>query len=192
MIRFSDQLSKVMMVLTAVWALGLSLLIVADFIGNNVYGGAILGVRELVITSVVMIVYLQLGYAIRSHSMLRADSLLLAMPDTLPAQLLRCSSLEILCADVVMVCPLRLSSSRKVWRSPRIGIPTSQISSQVFRANLLPHLGEPNDSHRRSAAIGRSRACRRNRASCAERGEHIGDRYYIRIFHFNVEKICFV
>ena len=82
-IRFSDQLSKVMMVLAAVWALGLSLLIVADIIGNNVYGGAIPGVRELVITSVVMIVYLQLGYAIRSHSMLRADSLLLAMPDTL-------------------------------------------------------------------------------------------------------------
>jgi hypothetical protein len=37
-------------------------------------------VREIVISSIVMIVYLQLGYAIRSHSMLRADTLLLAMP----------------------------------------------------------------------------------------------------------------
>jgi TRAP-type C4-dicarboxylate transport system permease small subunit len=80
LIRFSDQLSIVLMVAAAVWALGLSLLIVADIIGNNLVGRAIPGVRELVITSIVMIVYLQLGYAIRSHSMLRSDTLLLAMP----------------------------------------------------------------------------------------------------------------
>jgi TRAP-type C4-dicarboxylate transport system permease small subunit len=55
-------------------------LIVADIVGNNVVGHAIPGVREIVISSVVMIVYLQLGYAIRSHSMLRADSLLFVMP----------------------------------------------------------------------------------------------------------------
>jgi TRAP-type C4-dicarboxylate transport system permease small subunit len=79
-VRFSDQLSKFLMVLAAVWALGLSMLIVADIFGNNVYGHAIPGVREIVITSVVMIVYLQLGYAIRSHSMLRADTLLTALP----------------------------------------------------------------------------------------------------------------
>jgi len=80
LIRFSDQLSKFLMVLSSVWAMGLALLIVADIIGNNVYGGAIPGVRELVISSIVMIVYLQLGYAIRSHSMLRADTLLHVLP----------------------------------------------------------------------------------------------------------------
>ncbi|HSF22336.1 MAG TPA: TRAP transporter small permease [Burkholderiales bacterium] len=83
LIRFSDQLSKFLMILSSLWAMGLSLLIVADIIGNNVYGGAIPGVREIVISSIVMIVYLQLGYAIRSHSMLRADSLLLVVPVTL-------------------------------------------------------------------------------------------------------------
>jgi TRAP-type C4-dicarboxylate transport system permease small subunit len=72
-----------MMVLAAVWALALSLLIVADIFGNNVYGGAIPGVREVVITSIVMIVYLQLGYAVRSHSMLRADTFVYAMPPAL-------------------------------------------------------------------------------------------------------------
>jgi TRAP-type C4-dicarboxylate transport system permease small subunit len=55
-------------------------LIVGDIIGNNVYGTAIPGVREIVISSIVMIVYLQLGFAIRSHSMLRADTLLIVMP----------------------------------------------------------------------------------------------------------------
>ena len=79
-VRFSDQLSKFLMVLAAIWALGLSMLIVADIFANNVYGHAIPGVREIVITSIVMIVYLQLGYAIRSHSMLRADTVLLALP----------------------------------------------------------------------------------------------------------------
>lgn len=82
-IRFSDQLSKSLMILAAVWALGLSILIVADIFGNNVYGRAIPGVREIVISSIVMIVYLQLGFAIRSHSMLRADTLLHILPDTL-------------------------------------------------------------------------------------------------------------
>jgi TRAP-type C4-dicarboxylate transport system permease small subunit len=80
LIRFSDQLSKFLMVLSAAWAMGLAVLIVADILGNNVYGHAIPGVREIVISSIVMIVYLQLGYAIRSHSMLRADTLVLAMP----------------------------------------------------------------------------------------------------------------
>ena len=80
LIRFSDQLSKFLMVVSAVWAMLLSVLIVADILGNNVYGHAIPGVREIVISSIVMIVYLQLGFAIRSHSMLRADTLLFAMP----------------------------------------------------------------------------------------------------------------
>lgn len=83
LIRFSDQLSKFLMILSSLWAMGLSLLIVADIIGNNLYGGAIPGVREIVISSIVMIVYLQLGYAIRSHSMLRADTLLFVLPVTL-------------------------------------------------------------------------------------------------------------
>lgn len=80
LIRLSDQLSQFLMVLAAVWAMALSVLIVADIIGNNLIGHAIPGVREIVISSIVMIVYLQLGYAIRSHSMLRADTLVLVMP----------------------------------------------------------------------------------------------------------------
>lgn len=79
-IKFSDRLSKLLMVFAAIWALALSVLIVADIVANNVVGHAIPGVRELVISSIVMIVYLQLGYAIRSRSMLRADTFLLAMP----------------------------------------------------------------------------------------------------------------
>jgi TRAP-type C4-dicarboxylate transport system permease small subunit len=81
-IMFSDRLSKFMMVLAAVWALALSFIIVADIVSNNLYGVALPGVREVVISSIVMIVYLQLGYAIRSHSMLRSDTVLIILPVT--------------------------------------------------------------------------------------------------------------
>lgn len=87
-ISFSDRLSKLLMILAAVWAMGLSVLIVADIVANNVVGRAIPGVRELVVSSIVMIVYMQLGYAIRSHSMLRADTFLLVMPIPLQRVLL--------------------------------------------------------------------------------------------------------
>ena len=87
-IRISDRTSKLLMILAAVWAMALALLIVADIVANNVVGRAIPGVREIVISSIVMIVYLQLGYAIRSHSMLRADTFLLAMPVTVQRVLL--------------------------------------------------------------------------------------------------------
>ena len=58
LVRFSDQLSKFLMIAAAVWAMGLSVLIVGDILGNNVFGNAIPGVREIVISSIVMIVYL--------------------------------------------------------------------------------------------------------------------------------------
>jgi hypothetical protein len=81
LIRFSDQLSKFLMMLAAVWAMGLSMLIVADIVRQqHARAPPSPGVREIVISSIVMIVYLQLGYAIRSHSMLRADTLLYVMP----------------------------------------------------------------------------------------------------------------
>jgi TRAP-type C4-dicarboxylate transport system permease small subunit len=80
LIKFSDQLSRFLMVMAAIWALALAFLIAADILANNVYGRAIHGVREIVITSIVMIVYLQLGYAVRSHSMLSADTFLPLMP----------------------------------------------------------------------------------------------------------------
>jgi len=35
LVRISDQLSKFLMILSSVWAMGLALLIVADIIGNN-------------------------------------------------------------------------------------------------------------------------------------------------------------
>ena len=80
LISFSDRLSKFLMVLAAVWAFGLTFMILADIIGRGVFDAPINGTAELVTASIVIIVFLQAGYAIRSRSMLRADFLVTHLP----------------------------------------------------------------------------------------------------------------
>ncbi len=81
LITLSDRLSKFLMVVAAVWAFGLALLVMANIIGRSVFDSPIYGTAEMVAASIVIIVYLQAGYAIRSRSMLKADFLLILLPD---------------------------------------------------------------------------------------------------------------
>ena len=71
LITFSDRLSKFLMVVAAAWAFGLTFLIMLNIIDRELFDG----VAEIVTASIVIIVFLQAGYAIRSRSMLRADFL---------------------------------------------------------------------------------------------------------------------
>ncbi len=80
LITNSDRLSKALMVLAAVWAFGLTFMILADIIGRGAFDAPINGTPELVTASIVIIVFLQAGYAIRSRSMLRADFLVEHLP----------------------------------------------------------------------------------------------------------------
>ena len=75
LITFSDKLSKFLMVLAAAWAFGLSFLVLGNIIGRSVFDAPIYGTAEMVAASIVIIVFLQVGYAIRSRSMLKADFL---------------------------------------------------------------------------------------------------------------------
>ncbi len=74
-VSLNDRLAKFLLVLAAGWAFVLTFFIVADIIGRSVFDAPVYGVREVVMNSIVMIVFLQAGYAIRSRSMLRADFL---------------------------------------------------------------------------------------------------------------------
>ena len=74
-IKLNDHLTKALMVLAACWAFILTFFIIADIIGRTVFNAPVYGVPEIVMNSIVMIVFLQAGYAIRSRSMLRADFL---------------------------------------------------------------------------------------------------------------------
>ena len=80
LIKISDIMSKFMMVIAAIWAFGLAFLILANIIGRSVFDSPVYGTAEIVATSIVIIVFLQVGYAIRSQSMLRADFLIIHLP----------------------------------------------------------------------------------------------------------------
>ena len=55
-------------------------LVLGDIIGRGAFDQPIYGTVEMVAASVVIIVFLQAGYAIRSRSMLRADFLVTHLP----------------------------------------------------------------------------------------------------------------
>ncbi len=80
LITISDRISKFLMVLAAVWAFALVFLVLGDIIGRGAFDSPIYGTVEMVAASVVIIVFLQAGYAIRSRSMLRADFLVTHLP----------------------------------------------------------------------------------------------------------------
>ena len=84
-VTLSDRLAKALMVLAAAWAFVLTFIIIADIVGRNAFNYPVPGVREIVANSIVMIVFLQAGYAIRSRSMLRTDLLLTVLPDVVGA-----------------------------------------------------------------------------------------------------------
>jgi TRAP-type C4-dicarboxylate transport system permease small subunit len=81
LVTFSDHLSKFLMIAAATWAFGLSLLVLGNIIGRSVFDSPIYGTAEIVSASIVIIVFLQAGYAIRSRSMLKADFLVIHLPD---------------------------------------------------------------------------------------------------------------
>lgn len=73
LIKWNDRLTRLLMMLAAFWAFMLTFFIMADIIGRGVFNAPVYGVREIVMNSIVIIVFLQAGYAIRSRSMLKAD-----------------------------------------------------------------------------------------------------------------------
>lgn len=75
-VRLSDTIAKTLMVLAAAWAFILSFIILADVTGRYFFNAPLHGTVEIVANSIVMIVFLQAGYAIRSQSMLRTEVLL--------------------------------------------------------------------------------------------------------------------
>lgn len=75
LVTLSERIAKFLMIMAAVWAFMLCFVIVGDAIGRSFFNSPLQGTPEIVANSIVMIVFLQAGYAIRSRSMLRADFL---------------------------------------------------------------------------------------------------------------------
>ena len=88
LVKWNDKLTRFLMILAAFWAFILTFIIMSDIIGRGVFDKPVYGVREIVMNSIVIIVFLQAGYAIRSRSMLRADFLVTHLPDVVQRILL--------------------------------------------------------------------------------------------------------
>jgi len=87
LVRMSDRLTKFLMILGAIWAFVLCFFILADIIFRAI-NIPISGTKEIVANSVVIIVFMQVGFAVRSQSMLRADFLVVTLPKPLQKALL--------------------------------------------------------------------------------------------------------
>ena len=87
LIRINDAITRAMMVLAAGWAFILCFFILADII-SRAMNMPLQGTQEIVANSVVMIIFLQVGFAVRSRSMLRADFLVVHLPKGLQKALI--------------------------------------------------------------------------------------------------------
>ena len=87
-IALSDRLSKFLMVVAAAGAFGLAFLVMGNIVGRFAFDSPVDGTAEIVAASIVIIVFLQAGYAIRSRSMLKADFLVTHLPDKVQRALL--------------------------------------------------------------------------------------------------------
>jgi len=76
LVRLSDKVAKVMMVIAAVWAFSLAFLILADALSRSFLDIPLNGTKDIVENSIVVIIFFQAGYAIRSRSMLQSDILI--------------------------------------------------------------------------------------------------------------------
>ncbi len=73
--RINDWVTKALMVFAAILAFMLCFLVVADVGGRVIFNSPVKGTPEIISLSIVIICFLQSGYAIRSGGMLNVDSL---------------------------------------------------------------------------------------------------------------------
>jgi TRAP-type C4-dicarboxylate transport system permease small subunit len=71
--RLNDHVTRALLVLAAILAFLLCFLVVADVIGRVVFNSPVKGTTEIVSLSIVIICYLQSGFAVRSGGMLHVD-----------------------------------------------------------------------------------------------------------------------
>ena len=71
--RLNDAVTRAFLYLAAFLAFALCFLVVADVLGRVVFNSPVKGTTEIVSLSIVVICYLQAGFAIRSGGMLHVD-----------------------------------------------------------------------------------------------------------------------
>jgi TRAP-type C4-dicarboxylate transport system permease small subunit len=75
-----DRITKTLLVIAAMLGFLLSFVVVADVTGRVLFNSPLKGTPEMVSISIVMICFLQAGYAIRSGGMINVDFVLVRLP----------------------------------------------------------------------------------------------------------------
>lgn len=80
LLRLNDWIARALLAIAAVLAFLLCFLVCADVIGRVVFNSPVKGTPEIVSGSIVMILWLQAAYAIRSGGMIWVDALHVHLP----------------------------------------------------------------------------------------------------------------
>ncbi len=91
--RLNNWITTCLLVVAAVLGFLLSFVVVADVIGRVVFNSPLKGTPEMVSISIVMICFLQAGYAVRSGGMINVDFLLVRMPPRIQSYVLAAGAL---------------------------------------------------------------------------------------------------
>lgn len=78
--RITDWIARALLTIAAVLAFLLAFLVCADVIGRVVFNSPVKGTPEIVSYSIVVICFLQAGYAIRSGGMISVDAITQHLP----------------------------------------------------------------------------------------------------------------
>lgn len=78
--RINEWVTQALLVIAATLAFLLSFLVVADVIGRVIFNSPVKGTPEIVSFSIVIILWLQAAYAIRSGGMLQVDAFVSMLP----------------------------------------------------------------------------------------------------------------
>jgi TRAP-type C4-dicarboxylate transport system permease small subunit len=81
LLRLNDWIARALLTVAAVLAFSLCFLVCADVIGRVVFNSPVKGTPEMVSFSIVMILWLQAAYAIRSGGMIWVDALHVHLPN---------------------------------------------------------------------------------------------------------------
>lgn len=78
--RLNNWITACLLVIAAVLAFLLSFVVVIDVVGRVAFNSPLKGTPEMVSSALVIILFLQAGYAVRSGGMINVDFLLVRMP----------------------------------------------------------------------------------------------------------------
>ena len=114
--RLNDSIARALLFLAAFLAFILCFLVVADVLGRVLFNSPVKGTPEIVSTSIVIICFLQAGFAIRSGGMLNVDVFVKRLPPAAQSWMVAAGSL-LGAAFFAFLCWGSLEPAAYAWTS---------------------------------------------------------------------------